>query len=221
MKKQGKGTKFFLPIAIFVNLVVLFFFGFLLYNSIKSYFNPPADKYNEVKKTIAQFAGKLNKTNSIQIASIPEKKFSEPKTLPDIAAIEAKPVEDIEPITPKTGQTAEQTPLLHDEPQEEDKQVAQNPVESNKQEQPVSEEEKPRAKRVTLTYTNSSAKTVNLVGTFSSWQPIEMKRSGNVWKATIYAFNGTYRYNFEVDGTRILDPLAKENLNENSILLIP
>lgn len=92
--------------------------------------------------------------------------------------------------------------------------------EISKQNPKTEEETKPRAKPVKLIYKNADAKAVFLKGTFSVWQPIEMKRNDSNWETTVYLFEGRYKYRFEVDGKEILDPLAILTSGENSVLVV-
>jgi 1,4-alpha-glucan branching enzyme len=81
---------------------------------------------------------------------------------------------------------------------------------------------------VRFEFTNPTAKTVSLAGTFNHWQPeaktLHSSGVGNWWKETSLA-PGTYEYCIVVDGKWIPDPLAKESVpnpfgGRNSILRV-
>jgi 1,4-alpha-glucan branching enzyme len=79
---------------------------------------------------------------------------------------------------------------------------------------------------VRFEFTDPSAKTVCLAGTFNGWES-EMKNmhssgAGNWWKQTLLA-PGTYEYCLVVDGQWMADPHAKEKVanpfgGQNSVL---
>ncbi len=58
---------------------------------------------------------------------------------------------------------------------------------------------------------------VATLGDFNSWDPGggEMVREGDYWKGEIFINPGTYGYQFEVDGERILDPENPDSLDNN------
>ncbi len=59
-------------------------------------------------------------------------------------------------------------------------------------------------------YFSSKAKKVALIGSFNNWIPQEMKKtSNNRWEITVEIPEGTYLYNFLVDGKIVLDPNNK------------
>ncbi len=79
---------------------------------------------------------------------------------------------------------------------------------------------------VRFEYTNPTAKTVCLAGSFNHWKPeaktLRFSGVGNWWKETALA-PGTYEYCLVVDGKWIPDPLARESVpnpfgGRNSIL---
>jgi len=81
---------------------------------------------------------------------------------------------------------------------------------------------------VRFEFTNPTAKTVCIAGTFNHWQPeaktLHSSGVGNWWKETALA-PGTYEYCLVVDGKWIPDPHAKESVpnpfgGRNSILTV-
>jgi 1,4-alpha-glucan branching enzyme len=81
---------------------------------------------------------------------------------------------------------------------------------------------------VRFEYTNPTATTVCLAGTFNHWQPeaktLHSSGVGNWWKETVLA-PGTYEYCLVVDGRWMPDPLARESVpnpfgGRNSILKV-
>jgi 1,4-alpha-glucan branching enzyme len=79
---------------------------------------------------------------------------------------------------------------------------------------------------VRFEFTNPTASTVCVAGTFNHWQPetktLHSSGTGNWWKETALA-PGTYEYCLVVDGKWIPDPLATESVanpfgGRNSIL---
>ena len=81
---------------------------------------------------------------------------------------------------------------------------------------------------VRFEFTNPTAKTVCIAGTFNHWQPeaktLHSSGVGNWWKETALA-PGTYEYCLVVDGQWMSDPLAKETVpnlfgGRNSILKV-
>src|ERR1700733_7354139 len=79
---------------------------------------------------------------------------------------------------------------------------------------------------VIFEYTDATAKTVCLAGTFNHWRPeakaLHSSGAGNWWKETALA-PGTYEYCLVVDGKWMPAPLAKESVpnpfgGRNSIL---
>ena len=79
---------------------------------------------------------------------------------------------------------------------------------------------------VRFEFTNTTASTVCLAGTFNHWQPeaetLHSSGAGNWWKETALA-PGTYEYCLVVDGKWIPDPRAAESVanpfgGRNSIL---
>jgi len=81
---------------------------------------------------------------------------------------------------------------------------------------------------VRFEFTNPTAKTVCIAGTFNYWQPeaktLHSSGVGNWWKETALA-PGTYEYCLVVDGKWIPDPHAKESVpnpfgGRNSILTV-
>ena len=73
----------------------------------------------------------------------------------------------------------------------------------------------PQTVPVRFEFTNPTAKTVCLAGSFNHWQPeaktLHSSGAGNWWKETALA-PGTYEYCFVVDGQWQADPLAKESV---------
>jgi 1,4-alpha-glucan branching enzyme len=81
---------------------------------------------------------------------------------------------------------------------------------------------------VRFEFTDPTATTVCLAGTFNQWQPeaktLHSSGVGNWWKETALA-PGTYEYCLVVDGQWMPDPLAKESVpnpfgGRNSILKV-
>jgi 1,4-alpha-glucan branching enzyme len=81
---------------------------------------------------------------------------------------------------------------------------------------------------VRFEFTNPTAKTVCIAGTFNHWQPeaktLHSSGVGNWWKETVLA-PGTYEYCLVVDGKWMPDPHAKESVpnpfgGRNSILTV-
>lgn len=79
---------------------------------------------------------------------------------------------------------------------------------------------------VRFEFTNPTATTVCVAGTFNHWQPeaktLHSSGGGNWWKETVLA-PGSYEYCLVVDGKWIPDPLARESVpnpfgGRNSIL---
>jgi 1,4-alpha-glucan branching enzyme len=79
---------------------------------------------------------------------------------------------------------------------------------------------------VRFEFTNATAKTVCIAGTFNHWQPeaktLHSTGAGIWWKETALA-PGTYEYCLVVDGKWMPDPLARESVanpfgGRNSIL---
>jgi 1,4-alpha-glucan branching enzyme len=81
---------------------------------------------------------------------------------------------------------------------------------------------------VRFEFTDPSATTVCVAGTFNQWQTdtktLHSSSAGHWWKETALA-PGTYEYCLVVDGQWILDPLAKESVpnpfgGRNSVLTV-
>ena len=81
---------------------------------------------------------------------------------------------------------------------------------------------------VRFEFTNATAKTVCVAGTFNDWQPeakeLHSTGVGHWWKETTLA-PGTYEYCLVVDGQWMTDPLARESVpnpfgGRNSILTV-
>ena len=86
----------------------------------------------------------------------------------------------------------------------------------------------PQLVPVRFEFTNPTAKTVCIAGTFNHWQPeaktLHSSGAGNWWKETLLA-PGTYEYCLIVDGQWICDPHARESVpnpfgGRNSILIV-
>ena len=86
----------------------------------------------------------------------------------------------------------------------------------------------PRLVPVRFEYTDPTAKTVCVAGTFNRWEPeaktLHPTGGGHWWKETALA-PGTYEYCLVVDGRWIPDPMAKETVpnpfgGKNSILRV-
>jgi hypothetical protein len=194
MKNKRKPPVFFkvlLPLLVLSVLLSTLFFGFLLYGAVSSYFGTPADGFIKAKFYVSRLFGKSS--------PIPARKINAYYTYPSDENIgfESKTEESVK-AEKETSDSLDEEDISIEKP---------NP--------------KPKAKPVKLTYKNSDAEVVNLKGTFSVWQPIEMTRKGDEWETTIYVFSGKYKYYFEVDGKKVLDPLTSLISQDNSVLVVP
>ena len=64
---------------------------------------------------------------------------------------------------------------------------------------------------VKLTFVSSTARTVQVAGTFSDWQPQPMEHTGaGEWTARLQLKSGVYEYRFVVDGVWTDDPDAEK-----------
>ena len=93
---------------------------------------------------------------------------------------------------------------------------------------PVHRAPDPQQVRVRFEFTDSTATTVCLAGTFNHWQldskTLHSSGVGHWWKETTLE-PGTYEYCFVVDGIWMSDPLAKETVpnpfgGRNSLLRV-
>ena len=98
----------------------------------------------------------------------------------------------------------------------------------NQDDAPANRAPDPQQVRVRFEFTDSTATTVCLAGTFNHWQPdsktLDSSGVGHWWKDTALE-PGTYEYCFVVDGKWVSDPLAKETVpnpfgGRNSLLRV-
>ena len=64
------------------------------------------------------------------------------------------------------------------------------------------------------------AKNVALVGGFSSWKPLAMKRLSDKWQITIQVYPGKYQYYFLADGQQHPDPQMPLRKGNRSLLTV-
>jgi 1,4-alpha-glucan branching enzyme len=81
------------------------------------------------------------------------------------------------------------------------------------------------AQHIVFRYKNPKASAVALAGEFTNWARVPMKKDKDgVWTYRVRLRQGTYLYNFIVDGRGILDPLNKHSRqygdNEASVIVI-
>jgi 1,4-alpha-glucan branching enzyme len=87
----------------------------------------------------------------------------------------------------------------------------------------------PKLVSVNFQFTDPTARTVAVAGTFNDWHPTtkSMQSSGSGhWLKEAFLAPGTYEYCLVVDGQWRQDPLAKESVanpfgGRNSVLIVP
>jgi 1,4-alpha-glucan branching enzyme len=98
----------------------------------------------------------------------------------------------------------------------------------NQDDAPANRAPDPQQVRVRFEFTDSTATTVCLAGTFNHWQPdsktLHSSGVGHWWKETTLG-PGAYEYCFVVDGKWMPDPLARESVpnpfgGRNSVLKV-
>ncbi|HUT86111.1 MAG TPA: hypothetical protein VMW66_04680 [Elusimicrobiales bacterium] len=235
--RKSKNKKSFLehiiPFAILFSFLSTVFFGFLLYGTIKSYLGISPKRFIKAKSYIVKLFNEhsevLKETKKALTKDVkleqPSQQYSDAG---DDITLNDKSSDIPEELLEENNQTqksiledksAETKPIIEtDTPSEKD--ILQTKDKSENETLVLTQEEKPKAKGVTIVYTNPNAKSVNLVGSFSVWKPIEMTFQDGVWKAKVYLFSGKYKYNFEVDGKRIFDPSNPLMSEKSSILIV-
>jgi hypothetical protein len=82
---------------------------------------------------------------------------------------------------------------------------------------------------VTLTYANSNASSVSVIGTFNAWSPVDTnmrKGRGGEWEISLHLTPGRYAYRFLIDSSeQILDPRCPDQEADgyggmNSVLFV-
>jgi hypothetical protein len=241
--------------SIAFSFLSLVFFGFLLFETVKSYFYSPSKTLNIVKlHMLALFEksqnkafeipgkkshyGKLSEEKSKKTSAqavtaensrakkLDEKNGKKPKSAPAGTRASVNTQDEYESANTDKSQSpqSEKTPKANSpltKKAEKENSPHQNyEIANNPQKQYV--QKKKKTKPVTLVYKNFSAKSVYLVGSFSSWRPLEMKRNNEgVWEITIYLYSDKYRYYFEADGKQVSDPLTSLKSENYSILAVP
>ena len=68
-------------------------------------------------------------------------------------------------------------------------------------------------KKESFSLSAPEAKSVSLVGCFTGWEPINLKKQKNgIWKGSIPLEPGAYEYRFVVDGQWLNDPNCNERV---------
>ncbi len=118
-----------------------------------------------------------------------------------------KPVPDV----PVTEATPTPTPVTETQPAPG---MATEPA----QDTPLSADGK---RRIQFTLQSSTAKKVEVVGSFNKWFRKSMTKKANTWSVTVEIVPGSYEYKFVVDGKKIKDPNNKNvSKTGNSILTV-
>jgi hypothetical protein len=71
---------------------------------------------------------------------------------------------------------------------------------------PFAEADVPSLRNISFAYYSKTARKVSLMGDFNDWVPQPMVKEGSSWKVVVRIPEGTYLYNFLVDGKTVTDP---------------
>jgi len=187
----SKKSKDFWLVLIFVDIVLLVFFGFLIYQRLSEKFTArPTVKHN------------------IPIVQNPVNETPAPPPVQEIPTLTQIPPEETLPPTP------EPQPVVEPAPAPEPPQ----PVVEKRQSVFIAPTAG-KTSKVTFKYFGD-AKSVSLVSGFTMAQPQALKKVGGVWQREFVIYPGEYKYLFIVDGVKTLDPNTEEN-GGRSVVKIP